>query len=83
MFQTVLQGGVCLREADLHDSLPVQIALLVADLADNILLPFILRSRWLKPDAVPLDMCSAVNRLRVDASHGFYAHHITNTSLMM
>jgi len=83
MFQTVLQGGVCLREADLHDGLPVQIAIRVSDLSDKTPQPVILRSRRLKPDAVPLDKGTAVNRLRVDASHGFYAHHITNTSLMM
>jgi hypothetical protein len=83
MFQTVLQGGVCLREANLHDGLPVQIAIRVSDLSDKIPQPVILRSRRLKPDAVPLDKGTAVNRLRVDASQGFYAHHITNTSLMM
>ena len=33
-FQTVLQGGVCLREADLHDGLPVQIAIRVSDLSE-------------------------------------------------
>ena len=50
MFQTVLQGGVCLREADLHDGLPVQIAIRVSDLSDKIPQPVILRSRRLKPD---------------------------------
>ena len=83
MFQTVLQGGVCLREADLHDGLPVQITIWIFDLLNEIPQPFILRISRLKPDAVPLDKGTAVNRLRVDASHGFYAHHITNTSLMM
>ena len=83
MFQTVLQGGVCLREADLHDGLPVQIAIRVSDLSDKIPQPVILRSRRLKPDAVPLDKGTAVNRFQIDAFHGFCTHHIANTSLMM
>ena len=83
MFQAVLQGGVCLREANLHNGLSVQITIWIFDLLNEIPQPFILRISRLKPDAVPLNKGTAVNRPRIDASHGFYAHHIANTSLMI
>ena len=83
MFQTVLQGGVCLREANLHNGLSVQITIWIFDLLDEIPQPVVLRSRRPKPDAVPLDKGTAVNRPRIDASHGFYTHHIANTSRMI
>ena len=80
MFQTILQGGVCVGEGDLHHGFAVQIAIGIFDLSDEICQPVLLRCRRIKPDAIPLNELASVNRLRADILHCLNVHHILSTS---
>ena len=81
MFQTVLHSRVCVGEGDLHHRFPIQIAVRIFNLPDEITQPILPRCIRVEPDAAALNEHASVNILRVNRFHCLNAHHKLNTSL--
>ena len=83
MLKTIFHSGICIGEADLHDSLSIEITVGIFDLLDKLTQSVLSRCRRIESDAAALNESVPVNRLRVYRSHGFNAHHVSYTSCLI